>query len=59
MPHIPEQQEISLEGSRESYCPIISATQTDKLLRNGCQEYLVYVIDTQKEELKLEDIQLS
>ncbi|XP_035542792.1 uncharacterized protein LOC118345037 [Juglans regia] len=35
---------------------VISAFQVDKLLRDGCQGYLAFVVDEPKEELKLEEI---
>ncbi|KAF5464575.1 hypothetical protein F2P56_014646 [Juglans regia] len=36
--------------------PIISAIQVGKLLRDGCQGFLAYVVEAPKEELKLEQI---
>lgn len=36
--------------------PIISAVQVGKLLCDGFKVFLAYVVDTPKEELKLEEI---
>ena len=44
-------------GSRESLVPnVISVIHANKLLRKYCKGYHVYVVDNQKEELKIDDI---
>lgn len=44
-------------GSRvRALPPIISAFQVGKLIWDGCQWYLAYVVDEPKQELELEEI---
>lgn len=53
----PEEEELRFMGSRVRTSPsVISTFQVDKLLRDGCKGYLAFVVDEQKDELKLEEI---
>uniref|UniRef100_A0A2N9IMJ0 RNA-directed DNA polymerase n=1 Tax=Fagus sylvatica TaxID=28930 RepID=A0A2N9IMJ0_FAGSY len=54
---IPGDPEFYFKGDRIMVPPcIISALEANVLLRKGCQGYLAYVIDTEKSEVKLDDI---
>jgi hypothetical protein len=54
---IPGDPEFYFKGDRIMVPPcIISALEANVLLRKGCQGYLAYVIDTEKSEMKLDDI---
>ena len=51
------EHEFHFKGSRMHALPrVISALRSKHLLRKGCQGYLVHVVDTRKEVLKLDDI---
>ncbi|KAF5462872.1 hypothetical protein F2P56_018842, partial [Juglans regia] len=53
----PEEEEFRFLSSRvRTPLSVISAFHVDKLLRDGCQGYLAFVVDEPKEELKLEEI---
>ncbi|BBN68138.1 hypothetical protein Prudu_296S000100 [Prunus dulcis] len=53
----PGRPEVTFYGERRILpsC-LISAMTAKKLLRKGCSGYLAHVVDTRKQELKLEDI---
>ena len=54
---IPGRTEFVFHGSRESLVPnVISAIHANKLLRKGCKGYLLYVVNNQKEWIKIDDI---
>ena len=54
---IPGRPEFVFHGSRESLVPnVISAIHANKLLRKGCKVYLAYVVNNQKEGIKIDDI---
>ena len=54
---IPGRTEFVFHGSRESPVPnVISAIHANKLLRKGCKGYLLYVVNNQKEGIKIDDI---
>ncbi|XP_040992676.1 uncharacterized protein LOC121239487 [Juglans microcarpa x Juglans regia] len=53
----PKESEFRFTGSKvRLHPPIISVIQVGKLLRDGCQGFLAYVVEAPKEELKLEKI---
>ena len=54
---VPGRPEFVFHGSRESLVPnVISAIHANKLLRKGCKGYLAYVVNNQKEGIKIDDI---
>ena len=54
---IPSQLEFVFHGSKESLMPnVISSIHANQLLRKGCKGYLAYVVDNQKERIKIDDI---
>ncbi|XP_074358109.1 uncharacterized protein LOC141697571 [Apium graveolens] len=47
--------EVIFQGKKQDK-KFLTATQTRRLLRQGCEAYLAYVKDVEKESLKIEDI---
>ena len=55
--HIPGKLEVKFRGMRrELSSNMISAMTAQKMLRNGCQGYLAYVVETGKEGIILDEI---
>ncbi|KAK1375434.1 CCHC-type domain-containing protein [Heracleum sosnowskyi] len=51
----PEKRAVVFKGEKQAK-KFLTMIQTKRLLRQGCEAYLAYVIDTEKEVSKLEDI---
>ncbi|GAB2273623.1 hypothetical protein Dimus_039039 [Dionaea muscipula] len=53
----PDGSELIFEGEKK-FLPVsfVSCLQAQKMLRKGCTGFLAYVVETQKEEPRLEDI---
>ncbi|KAK1369626.1 hypothetical protein POM88_035718 [Heracleum sosnowskyi] len=51
----PEKKEVIFKGEKQTK-KFLTMIQTKRLLKQGCEAYLAYVIDTEKEVSKLEDI---
>ena len=55
--HRPEKLEVKFRGiRRELSFNIISAMAAQRILRKGCQGYLAYVVETEKEGILVDDI---
>ena len=53
----PSGEEVTFIGERSNHLSnVISAATAKTMVRNGCEAYLAYVIDTKKEEPSLSDI---
>ncbi|GAB2281581.1 hypothetical protein Dimus_039480 [Dionaea muscipula] len=54
---LPDGTELILEGERKTLpsC-VVSSLQAQRMLRKGCAGFLAYVVETQKEEQRLEDL---
>ncbi|KAK1384047.1 hypothetical protein POM88_021782 [Heracleum sosnowskyi] len=51
----PEKKELIFKGEKQTK-KFLTMIQTKRLLKQGCEAYLAYVIDTEKEVSKIEDI---